>query len=166
MNDGSLYLYRRLDRGNVCWFIRRIERAQKRLTVVIRVTAEWFFEQIRKIDELIVGKKADKEMLMDMATKITAGMDGMPHGTDVTDKVGNIAAKMAALSSEIDALEERRDKFMAVLESLPPDEYGALHRHYIRGMTWEEVAEDMNIGRTTVYRYRNSGLAMLEKMKV
>ena len=132
------------------------------MTVVVCVTAEWFFEQIRKIDELIVGKKADKEMLMDMATKITAGMDGMPHGSDVTDKVGNIDAKMAALSSEIDALEERRDKFMAVLESLPPDEYGALHRHYIRGMTWEEVAEDMNVGVATAYRYRKSGLELLE----
>lgn len=134
--------------------------------MVIQVVAEWFFEQIRKIDELIVGKKADRELLMDMATKITAGMDGMPHGTDVADKVGNIASKMAALSSEIDALEERREKFMAVLESLPPDEYGALHRHYIRGMTWEEVAEDMNVSIATAYRYRKSGLDMLEQMEV
>ena len=126
------------------------------------MTAQWLFEQIRKIDEFIVGKKADREMLMDMATKITAGMDGMPHGSDVTDKVGNIAAKLATLSSEIDALEERRERLMAVLESLPPDEYGALHRHYIRGMTWEEVAEDMNIGVATAYRYRKSGLKLVE----
>lgn len=130
------------------------------------MTAEWFFNQIRKIDELIVGKKADREMLMDMATKITAGMDGMPHGTDVADKVGNIAAKLATLSSEIDALEERRERLMAVLESLPPDEYGALHRHYIRGMTWEEVAEDMNVSIATAYRYRKSGLEMLEQAKM
>jgi DNA-directed RNA polymerase specialized sigma24 family protein len=133
--------------------------------VVIVMTAQWLFEQIRKIDELIVGKKADREMLMDMATKITAGMDGMPHGSDVTDKVGNIAVKLATLSSDIDALEARRDKLMAVLESLPPDEYGALHRHYIRGMTWEEVAEDMNVSIATAYRYRKSGLAMLEQIE-
>jgi RNA polymerase sigma factor (sigma-70 family) len=130
------------------------------------MTAEWLFNQIYKIDELIVAKKAERVMLMDAATKITAGMDGMPHGTDVADKVGNISAKIADLTGEIDRLHERRDELMAVLESLPPDEYGALHRHYIRGMTWEEVAEDMHIGRTTVYRYRNSGLAMLEKMEV
>lgn len=130
------------------------------------MSGERLFEEIAKINELVVGKKADKEMLMDIATRITAGMDGMPHGSDVTDKVGNIAAKLATLSSEIEALEQRRDKLMAILESLPPDEYGALHRHYIRGMTWEEVAEDMNISRTTVYRYRNSGLAMLEQMDV
>lgn len=130
------------------------------------MTAQMFFAEIRKIDELIVGKKADKEMLMDMATKITAGMDGMPHGTDVADKVGNISAKIADLSSEIDALNARRDELIKVLESLPPDEYGALHRHYIRGMTWEEVAEDMNVSIATAYRYRKSGLAMLEQKDV
>jgi RNA polymerase sigma factor (sigma-70 family) len=130
------------------------------------MTAEWLFNQIYKIDELIVAKKAEREMLMDAATKITAGMDGMPHGTDVADKVGNISAKIADLTGEIDRLHERRDELMAVLESLPPDEYGALHRHYIRGMTWEEVAEDMNVSVATAYRYRKSGLAMLEKKDV
>lgn len=130
------------------------------------MTAEWLFNQIYKIDELIVAKKAEREMLMDAATKITAGMDGMPHGTDVADKVGNISAKIADLTGEIDRLHERRDELMAVLESLPPDEYGALHRHYIRGMTWEEVAEDMNVGVATAYRYRKSGLAMLDKKDV
>jgi RNA polymerase sigma factor (sigma-70 family) len=130
------------------------------------MTAEWLFNQIYKIDELIVAKKAEREMLMDAATKITAGMDGMPHGTDVADKVGNISAKIADLTGEIDRLHERRDELMAVLESLPPDEYGALHRHYIRGMTWEEVAEDMNVSVATAYRYRKSGLAMLEQAKM
>ena len=130
------------------------------------MTAEWLFNQIYKIDELIVAKKAERVMLMDAATKITAGMDGMPHGTDVADKVGNISAKIADLTGEIDRLHERRDELMAVLESLPPDEYGALHRHYIRGMTWEEVAEDMNVSVATAYRYRKSGLAMLERKDV
>ena len=130
------------------------------------MTAEWFFEQIRKLEELIVAKKADWEMLLAMGTKITAGMDGMPHGSDVADKIGNISAKMADLSSEISLLEERRDKLLKVLEELPPDEYGALHRHYIRGMTWEEVAEDMNISIATAYRYRRSGLELLEQKEI
>lgn len=126
---------------------------------------EWLFEEIAKIDELRLGKKADWEMYMDMATKITAGMDGMPHGSDVTDKVGNIAVKLATLSGEMDALEERRNQLITILESLPPDEYGALHRHYIRGMTWEVAAEDMGVSPATVYRYRKSGLKRLAKMR-
>lgn len=126
------------------------------------MTADRFFEQIRKLEEMIIAKKADWGALLDMGTKITAGMDGMPHGTEVADKVGNISAKMADLSKEIGVLEERRDMLLKILESLPPDEYGALHRHYIRGMTWEEVAEDMNVSIATAYRYRKSGLDMLE----
>lgn len=130
------------------------------------MTAERFFEQIRKLDEMIIAKKADWGALLDMGTKITAGMDGMPHGTEVADKVGNISAKMADLSKEIGVLEARRDMLLKILESLPPDEYGALHRHYIRGMTWEEVAEDMNVSIATAYRYRKSGLDMLEQVEV
>lgn len=123
-------------------------------------------EQIRKIDALVEGKNAERERFMDDATKMTADMDGMPHGSNVTDKVGKIAAEMATLSSEIDSLGERRKRLMAVLESLPANEYGALHRHYILGMKWEDVAEDMGVSRATVYRYRKSGLAMLEQMEV
>lgn len=126
------------------------------------MTAAAFFEEIRKLDEMIIAKKADWEALLDMGTKITAASDGMPQGTEVADKVGNISAKMADLSKEIDILEDRRDSLLKVLESLPPDEYGALHRHYIRGMTWEEVAEDMNVSVATAYRYRRSGLELLE----
>lgn len=126
---------------------------------------EWLFEEIAKIDELLVGKKAEWEEKMDMATKITAGMDGMPHGSDVTDKVANIGAEMAEISSEMDALKERRKQLIKLLESLPAKQYGALHRHYIRGMTWEEVAEDMNISVSTAKRYKNAGLETLEKMR-
>jgi RNA polymerase sigma factor (sigma-70 family) len=126
---------------------------------------EWLFEEIAKIDELLVGKKAEWEEKMDMATKITAGMDGMPHGSDVTDKVANIGAEMAEISSEMDALKERRKQLIKLLESLPAKQYGALHRHYIRGMTWEEVAEDMNISVSTAKRYKNAGLEALEKMR-
>ena len=122
------------------------------------------FARLRKIDEMITAKKAERGMLMDMAMKITAGMDGMPHGTGVADKVGNISAKIADLANEIGALEDERDKLLNALESLPPDEYGALHRHYIRGMPWEEVAEDMGVSVATAYRYRRSGLDLLEKM--
>lgn len=130
------------------------------------MTAEWFFEQIRKLEEMIVAKKSEWERLLAMGTKITAAADGMPHGSDVADKIGNISAKMADLSSEISLLEERRDGLLKLLEELPPDEYGALHRHYIRGMTWEEVADDMNISIATAYRYRKSGLALLEAKEV
>ena len=123
------------------------------------------FARLRKIDEMITAKKAERGMLMDMAMKITAGMDGMPHGTGVADKVGNISAKIADLANEIGVLEEQRDELLNALESLPPDEYGALHRHYIRGMPWEEVAEDMGVSVATAYRYRRSGLDLLEKME-
>jgi DNA-directed RNA polymerase specialized sigma24 family protein len=113
----------------------------------------------------LVVVKLEKVRLLEMATKITAGMDGMPHSTEVTDKVGNIGAKMAQLSGEEDALEARRDKLIGMVKSLPADQCGVLYRYYIQGMTLEKVAEDMNISVSSAKRYKKAGLEMLEKMR-
>lgn len=129
------------------------------------MTMTSIFDEIHKLDELIYANNAEKEMLLDMATKTTAAMDGMPHGTEVADKVGNIAAKLADVTSEGDLLAERREYLLNVLKSLPADEYGALYRHYILGMTWEEVAEDMNVSVSTAKRRGKAGLAMLEQVE-
>jgi DNA-directed RNA polymerase specialized sigma subunit len=126
---------------------------------------EWLFEEIKKINELLVVVKLEKVRLLEMATKITAGMDGMPHGSGVTDKVGNGGAKLAQLSDEEDALEARRDKLLGMVKSLPADQCGVLYRYYIQGMTLEKVAEDMNISVSSAKRYKKAGLEMLEKMR-
>jgi DNA-directed RNA polymerase specialized sigma24 family protein len=130
------------------------------------MTMASIFEEIHKLDELIYANNAEKGVLLDMATKITADMDGMPHGTAVADTGGNIAAKLADVTSEGDLLDERRQYLLDVLKSLPAEEYGALYRHYLQGMTWEDVAVSMNLSVSTVKRRRNSGLAMLEEMDI
>ena len=52
------------------------------------------------------------EMLQSLREKADVqapNMDGMPHGTDVSDKVGNLAVAMADLSARIDVLEDQTD---------------------------------------------------------
>ena len=50
-----------------------------------------YLEQVKVLDTLIMNKTAEQEQLRDMAYKITQANDGMPHGPDVSDKVGNAA---------------------------------------------------------------------------
>lgn len=128
---------------------------------------EWL-ENVRKLDELITAKQAERDQLMDMATKITPDMNGMPHGTDVSDKVGNVAVKLAALAEEtndlIDQYVNYKEMVVSALEKLPPDEYGVLHRYYIRYMTWGEVAKDMHYSRMSVWRFQQSGIERLKSV--
>lgn len=125
-----------------------------------------FLESVKKYDELIEGKIAERERIMALATKITPNMDGMPHGSGVTDKVGNAVVKLATLAEEtnrlIDLYVDRKAQVIKALEQLPAEEYGALHRYYIQGMTWEEVAKDMGYCGMQVYRFKVKGLNHLK----
>jgi len=130
----------------------------------VQAVSDWL-DQVKKLDELIDAKCAERDQLWTMATKITPEMTGMPHGGGVSDKVGNIAAKLADLAQETDELVDffvdYKASVVAALEKLPAKEYGALHRHYIRYMTWEEVAADMGKSYMQVWRYRKKGLEIL-----
>lgn len=124
-----------------------------------------WLDQVKKLDELINAKLAERDQLWALATNITPEMTGMPHGGGVSDKVGNIAVKLADLAREtndlVDHFVDYKASVVATLEKLPPNEYGALHRHYIQYMTWEEVAADMGRCSVQVWRYRKKGLEML-----
>jgi DNA-directed RNA polymerase specialized sigma subunit len=124
-----------------------------------------WLESVRKLDELIAAKEAEYDQLMTMATRITPEITGMPHAGGVTDKVGNIATKMAMVMEETNAAWDRyidqRDQIIRELEKLPEEQYGVLHRHYVLYKTWEQVAEEMGVCSMTVWRYWQKGLKNL-----
>lgn len=118
------------------------------------------------LDELVNAKLVERDQLWTMATKVTQGMDGMPHGTGVSDKVGNIAVKLTALADDLDRIVDlyvdHKAAVVAELEKLPPEEYGALHRHYVRYMTWRDVAEDMGYCEVQIWRIKNKAFNRLK----
>lgn len=128
---------------------------------------EWL-ESVKKLDELIVAKEVEYDQLMTMATKITPVITGMPHGGGVTDKVGNYAIKLAQLAQETNAAWDRyidqRSEVIRILEKLPANEYGVLHREYIRYMTQEDIARDMGYSTVQIWRIKQSALAILKNM--
>ena len=125
-----------------------------------------FLESVKTLDELIMGKEAERQQLWTMATRIPPQMTGMPHVGGMSDKVGNIAAKLAQLAEETDATWDkfiaRRTAVIALLEKLPADEYGVLHREYVRYMTQEAIANDMGYSRMQVWRIKQDALRMLK----
>ena len=126
------------------------------------MTLDEYFGRIDMLEALIQARLAEYEKYFATATKMTAGMDGMPHGTEVTDKVGGLGAKLADMSRQIDALIDQKADAVKVMEKLPPNEYSVLHRLYVLGMTWEQAAEDLHICISTVKRTRKRGLENLK----
>lgn len=122
--------------------------------------------QVRKLDELINAAIVDRDRLLEMATKITPDMTGMPHACGVSDKVGNAAVRLAALAERINRLVDQyvdhKEAVEAVLKKLPAKEYAVLHRYYVQYMTYDEIAQDLGYSAVNVWRLKRHGMALLK----
>lgn len=126
---------------------------------------EWL-EQVKTYDEHIMAKIAEREQLWTLATKTTGSIGFTPHGTEISDKVGNSVVRLAQLIDEtnaaIDRYIEHKQQVITALEQLPEKEYSVLHRLYIRYMTMDDVAKDMNYSVMQIWRYKVNGLKILK----
>lgn len=125
----------------------------------------WWLCRVQFLDELINAKIVERDQLMNLATKITPNMDGMPHGSGTSDKVGNVAVKIADLAREtdelIDELVDHKREVIAALEKLPPKEHLLLHKRFIQGKSWTDIADDMGISQVHVWRLKVKALENL-----
>lgn len=124
-----------------------------------------WLEKVKKLDELIDAKLAERDQVWALATKMTPEMSGMPGGGGISDRVGRGGVDLGQLAKELDDLVDQYVDYKAMvireLEKLPAKQYGALHRYYIKYMTWEKVAEDMGVSTMTVWRWWQKGLENL-----
>ena len=134
---------------------------------------EKWLQQVKKMDQLIDAKLAERDWLNARATDISAKpFDGMPHTNTgmVSQTMQNAVINLIMLASEIDKLIDQyidyKNEVIRVLEQLPEVEYGVLHRYYIRYMTWEQVAEDMGYSVRQIMRIRKNSLKNLENVIV
>lgn len=135
------------------------------------MSAEQYLIQVGKLDELINAKIAERDRLVALATNITASpMDGMPHSNTGTvsqkmqDAVVNLIMVEQELTKLIDQYVEYKKQVVSTLEKLPANEYGVLHRFYIRYMTLEQIAEEMGYCKQQIWRIKKKGLNNLENV--
>lgn len=126
---------------------------------------EWL-EGLKKLDELIDAKIAEKERVRALMVNTVGSLDGMPHAPGITDKVGNLTVKLITLEEELNALIDKyvddKAEIVKAIEQLPDREYGVIHRYYIRRMTLEQAAEDMGYCTMQIWRIKENGLDILQ----
>lgn len=142
--------------------------------------SEWL-NNFAKINELIGGKNAEKKQLkesrdffkamaLDISPKLSDGMPFNNNGT-VSKKVEKGVVNMVSLDEGIEDIEaainqymRERNEIILAIEKLPRNEYGVIHRHYIRGMTIEAIAEDMGYSTVQIWRIKKKGLKNLKNV--
>lgn len=98
----------------------------------------------REIDE---QQKKLKELEL-AATGCTARITGLPHGTGVTDKIGNYAAEIADLKSLIDLNVQKcfyeLNRLNRYIQSVDDAQMRMiLTLRYINGLAWRQVAKSI-----------------------
>lgn len=118
-------------------------------------------EQLRKVREM-------RRSFMDAACPGAQVLTGMPHATEIRDKVGDLAVEIADLSAEEKriqtAISDKEPMIRAFISSVP-DYYvrTALHLRFFRGLTWKETATVLG-GKNTDYGVKSACYQYLKKV--
>ena len=130
-------------------------------------------EYSQQLDSLmwsIESKKEKIRALESIATNTTQTLTGMPHNPSaIPSRMADAAGKIVDLESSIKndeaKIEELKMKMCAAIDQVPEAKYRVvLNKRYIRGMTIDEIAEDILYCQRTAYRFLKTANKLLEKI--
>lgn len=107
--------------------------------------AKDFLCQIKKLDKLIENKIIEVRQLKEIANNSTGSTEGeRVKSTKNPQRIAEAIAKYVDLEREInediDKLIDSRRKILGVIEQLNATEYDVLHKIYVQGITFQDVA--------------------------
>lgn len=116
-------------------------------------------KRIQLLDEEIAEVEEEQD-------KCTAELDGMPHGTGLSDKVGELATTLADLKWDLVDLRNEawktRARILHTIVSVDDEDYQQLLKlRYIEGMHWNDIADTMYYTRRWVTTLHGRALEYL-----
>ena len=107
--------------------------------------AKAFLQQIKKLDKMIENKMAEAQRWKEIATNTSPSMmgervqsSGNPH--KIADAIGRYIDLEREINQDIDKLVDAKKAVISVIEQLNATEYDVLHKIYVQGFTFDEVA--------------------------
>lgn len=119
------------------------------------------YKWLRKLIEI---REEEKKQIIN-SIGASRQLDGMPHGTSISNPTENIGIKWAELQTQIDKdldeCIELRIEIEEAIKDLPEVDQVLILLHYIEGKTWDEVACEMHYGLRHIHKLHG---AILQKM--
>lgn len=132
--------------------------------------ARVYLQQIAKDDNLIQNKCVEVYQLRCLATSVTAPMGTEPVQTSgVSDKVGNITAKIVDLEADINRMIDKfiddKQERIKVIEQIDDElQYNILHKHYVQGKKFREIAEEEHYTEVHISKQHQKALKKVQKI--
>lgn len=108
--------------------------------------AKNFLERVGKIDMMILNKTEELERWRTLAESTTAPINGdRVQSSSDQQKMANAAIECLTieqeLQAEIEKLKKARKDIISVIEQLNTIQYDTMHKVYIQGMTFQQIAD-------------------------
>lgn len=131
--------------------------------------AKEYLLQISKIDRLIENKIAEMDHWKAIATGTTAYSEAdRVQSSGSKDKMADAVCRYLQIDEElnraVDLLVDTKQEVIRTIEQLEADEYDILHKLYVQGKTFQEVAEDKAKSYSWVTSKHGRGLASLQRI--
>ncbi len=133
------------------------------------MTADEFLKQIERYDRLIDCKLSELYRYKCLVTSVTVPTDREAVQTSgVSDKVGNIVAKIVDLEDEIDTIIDEyidtRKRCINVIEMIrdQPLQYTIIHKHYVQYKTYAEIAVEESYSYDGIIKAKNRALKRVD----
>lgn len=125
-----------------------------------------YLKGFRKLGMEIDRKLEEYARLRAWALRISPVLSGMPKGSGITDRVGNVVERLIevneTINREIDEYLNRREEISAAIEALEdPTLRTILGLYYLNGATWEEVSQKAHYSYMQVTRLQEKALEAL-----
>lgn len=133
-------------------------KAQLRAYRSIRLERDKLAGQIEELEAILYGPKIPN-------------LNGMPHGSGgdnshIYDRKGDEHMRLVALYDEkVAQLEEQMIEIEAAISPLSPKERTIIRLHYFEGLTWEQVAVEINYTWRHVHRLHGNAISKLQEME-
>jgi len=108
--------------------------------------AKTFLNQLRKLDKMIENKLAEKAQWKAIATGTSASIGGervQSSGSQqkMADAIDRYVDIEKEIDEQVDALIDKRQDVIRIIEQLNATEYDLLHKVYVQYITLYEVAD-------------------------
>ena len=126
---------------------------------------EWLWSYKRSMANIKRYQDKLHDLRLKMSTCRGFMYSDMPKGggghSDLSDYIVALEIQEELLMSEVLKAKVQKDKILSLLNKLPKFQHDVVHCHYIRGMTWGDVALRNKISERTVFNYHTRALETL-----
>lgn len=107
------------------------------------------------------------ESLRGTLERTTQQMNGMPHGSDGSDKMASMVSEIVDLLGKLDErrvrIEEGMQEIERAFDALPDQQRRIMRLRYIEGMSWKKIARETHYAESHLIKIQRAALERLNK---